>query len=197
MQYEGSKIKRSVVITGPAIEPITMADIVESALKLDDITTEQHLLHIWIQAAREMVEERTGRSLITQSRRMSLDYFPRCSEFEIPYGPVQSVVITYYDENEDIQTLSSSDYYLHDDKVRIKNYWPTVYDRPGAVIVDYVAGYGSEMPDVPYPLRSAILMRLAHLYENRQSVANGSFNEVPLGEDELISQYIKVQDAFY
>lgn len=191
------KIKKSSVTVAPSVEPITVEDIAKVNLKLDG-TTDDILLNIWIQAAREMVEERTGRSLVTQTRKIELDYFPSSGEVELLYGPVQSIVITYYDDNNALQTLSSAEYWLHNDKVTVDDSWPSTYDRPGAVILTYVAGYGSSATDVPYQLRSAVLMRLAHLYEHRESVVMGtSVNEVPLGEDDLIRPYINTQDAFY
>ena len=190
-------IKRSIVTVEPVVEPVFVEDIAKVHLKVDG-TTDDYLLNIWIQAAREMVEERTGRSLITQTRKIELDYFPQCYSIELLYGPVQSIVITYYDSNNALQTLSSSEYYLHNDKVVVKNYWPATYDRPGAVILTYVAGYGDSATDIPYQLRSAVLLRLGHLYEHRESIAIGTAaNEVPLGEDDLIRPYIRVQDAFY
>lgn len=197
-------IKRSVVVTPPSVEPIDRDDIANLNLKLDGDTTEDDLLDIWIQAAREGIEERTGRSLITQSRQIKLDYFPRCNFIELLYGPVQSgsVVVKYFDESEVEQTLSSSDYWVdYGDITRIviKNSWPsTKSERPGSVSIDYDAGYGDAASDVPSRLRSACLMRLGHLYENRQSVVLGtSASEVPLGEDDLIQPYILTQDVNY
>jgi uncharacterized phiE125 gp8 family phage protein len=193
-------VKRSIVTVPPAVEPIDRDDIGKLALKLEAGTTEDLLLNIWIQAAREKIEERTGLSLITQTRVMKLDYFPRCGHIELLYGPVQTVVVTYQDEDDTTQTLSSSDYWLDTHgpgTITIKNSWPSTKDRPAAVTITYVAGYGSGATSVPAALKSAVLMRFAHLYENRQSVAPGAMETVPLGEDDLIFPYVMTQDASY
>jgi uncharacterized phiE125 gp8 family phage protein len=197
-------IKRSVVVTPPDVEPIDRDDIAKLHLKLEDGTTEDALLDIYGQAARERIEQRTGRSLITQGRQIKLDYFPKCNHIELTHGPVQadSVVVKYFDETETEQTLSASDYWVdYGDITRIviKNYWPsTKSERPGAVTIDYDAGYGDTADEVPSPLKSACLLRLGHLYENRQSVVLGTLvSEVPLGEDELIEPYILTQDVNY
>jgi uncharacterized phiE125 gp8 family phage protein len=193
------RVKRSIVTVAPTVEPIDRDAIGKLDLKLDG-TTEDALLDIWIQAAREKIEERTGLSLITQTRVMKLDHFPRCGYIELLYGPVQSVVVTYQDENDATQTLASSEYWLDTHgicTIHVKNYWPSTKDRPAAVTITYVAGYGSTAASVPAALRSAVLMRLAHMYENRQSVVPGAMDTVPLGEDDLITPYIVTQDASY
>jgi len=198
------RVKRSIVVTPPSVEPIDRDDIAKLDLKLEPGAEEDDLLDIWIQAAREGIEERTGRSLITQSREMKLDYFPVCNYIEIPNGPVQedSVVIKYFDENEAEQTLLSSEYWVDTHspiaRIVIKNYWPAIKCRPNAVTIEYDAGYGDTAAEVPARLKSAVLLRLGHLYENRQSVITGSLtHEVPLGEDDLIQPYIIYQDAGY
>jgi uncharacterized phiE125 gp8 family phage protein len=194
-------VKRSIVVTPPEAEPIGITDIAKLHLKLDG-TEEDLLLAIWIQAAREKIEERTGRSLITQGRQIKLDYFP--CHIELMNGPVQadSIVIKYFDEDEVEQTLSNTEYWVdtHSPIARIvvKNNWPSTKCMPNAVTIDYNAGYGDTADDVPGSLRSACLLRFGHFYENRQSVVLGtSANEVPLGEDDLIQPYIVNQDAFY
>lgn len=190
------RIKRSAVTIAPAVEPVTDEEVSLQA-KLDEDTTEADLRAIYIPAARERVENRIQQSLITQTRVMKLDYFPRCGHFDIPMGPVQSVVITYTDEDGNPQTLNANDYWVDTRRVTIKNYWPGTYTMPNAVTVTYVAGFGALATDVPAPLRTAILMRVTHMIENRQSVSPANNYEVPLGEDDLIENYIVEQDAFY
>ena len=195
------KVKRSIVTVAPVLEPIDRDSIGKLDLKLEAGTTEDALLNIWIQAAREKIEERTGLSLITQTRVIKLDHFPRgCDGIELLYGPVQSVVVTYQDDDDATQTLSSSDYWLDTHgpgRITIKNSWPSTMDRPAAVTITYVAGFGLTAATVPGPLRSAVLMRFAHLYENRQSVVPGAMDTVPLGEDDLVFPYVMTQNASY
>ena len=195
------KVKYSIVTEGPTVEPIDRDTIGKLHLKLDG-TTEDALLDIWIQAAREKIEERTGRSLITQTRVIKLDHFPRCTSIDLLYGPVQadSVEIKYQDEDDAEQTLSTSDYWVDTTGVgtiTIKNYWPTTICRPAAVTITYDAGYGDDADAVPSALKSAVLLRFAHLYEHRESAVPGGVETIPLGEDDLITPYIVTQDASY
>lgn len=191
------KVKYSKVITPPDIEPIDRDDIAKLDLKLDDITTEDDLLDILIQAAREIVEDHTQRSLITQTRELKLEQFPCSNTISIPNGPVQedSIEITYFDADDTEQTLDSSDYWVdtHSDiaRVVVKNSWPAVKDRPNAVTITYDAGYGDTAADVPAKLKKAMLFILGHLYENRQQVTIGSIvTEIPFTAEALMSTYV-------
>lgn len=194
----------SNVTSEPAVEPISL---VEAKLDLKvDHTDENDLIDILRQVAREMVEQRTGRSLITQSRTIKMDYFPRSGVIVLPHGPLQSVTsIKYYDADEVLQTMSASLYWVDTSsglpRIVIKDSWPSTYDMPNAVIIVYVCGYGTAGSDVPAPLRKACFMILAHLYENRQAVVmSGSptaIVEVPMGAEYLMSNYILEQDITY
>lgn len=194
----------SKVITPPSVEPITLTEA-KLDLKIDS-NDENDLLAILIKASRETIEIRTGRSLITQTRTVKLDYFPCTDTIKLPNGPVQSVThIKYYDEDEVLQTLDSSEYWIDSDsdiaRVVVKDSWPSTEDRPNAVIVTYVCGYGAAGSSVPAPLRKALLFVLGHVYENRQNViVSGSSTgaiEIPMGAEYLMSNYILEQEVYY
>ena len=195
----------SNVTTGPALEPVDINDIAKLDLKVDN-TTEDGLIAILIQAARELAEQKTQKSFITQTRVMKMDYFQRSGTMLLPFGPVQSIAhIKYYDSNNDIQTLSSTLYYTDFDskiaRVVIKDYWPSTYDRPNAVAVTYVCGYGLTGVTVPAPIRKAILLLVGHFYENRQNViVSGSPTgvvEIPFGAEVLLAPYVTEQVITY
>lgn len=194
----------SKVIIPPSVEPITLTEA-KLDLKIDS-NDENDLLAILIKASRETIEIRTGRSLITQTRTVKLDYFPCTDTIKLPNGPVQSVThIKYYDEDEVLQTLDSSEYWIDSDsdiaRVVVKDSWPSTEDRPNAVIVTYVCGYGAAGSSVPAPLRKALLFVLGHVYENRQNViVSGSSTgaiEIPMGAEYLMSNYILEQEVYY
>ena len=200
----GPKIIYSKVTSDPSIEPIT---VTEAKLDLKiDTSDDDDLLTIFIQAARESVENRTGRSLITQTRVIKMDYFPMDDTILLPNGPIISVThVKYYDEDDTLQTLSSNDYWVDSDsdigRIVVETSWPSTYTKPNAVVVTYSAGYGPLKTDVPAPLRKAILLILGHLYENRQAVVvSGSPTgviEIPMGAEYLMNQYVLEQDITY
>ena len=67
--------------------------------------------------------------------------------------------------------------------------WPATRGYINDVIIRFLAGYGDLGSDVPQPLRHAILMLVAFWYEQRETAADRSMTEVPLGFDALIAPY--------
>lgn len=200
------KIKYSKVIDGPDAEIMTLSEG-KLHLKVDG-TDDDALITLLIQASREMVEEFCNRSLITQTREIRLDCFPNYKELELTYGVVQGgidgddpaeVEINYYDENDDLQVVPTTDYFLDSTsdiaRIVVKNSWPSTYSKPNAVSIIYNAGYGDTSTDVPGALIAAAKMILAHLYENRQEVSVGSLEQIPFGAYALMNPYRIFQDA--
>jgi uncharacterized phiE125 gp8 family phage protein len=194
----------SKVTVDPAVEPVTLVEA-KSHLRVDH-TDEDDLISILIQVAREMVEKHTNRSLITQTRVIKLDGFPWGDTLRLTDGPVSSITSIYYDDDADANTLLASSLYWTDldsniPRVRVKSSFPSTYDKPNAVQITYVAGYGADGSYVPQPLKQAMLLILGHLYENRQQViVSGSTSgalEIPFGANALMSPYILEQSVVY
>lgn len=196
----GDQIKYSRVTSEPASEPVSVSEA-KTQLKITGSSQDTEVAS-FIKTSREVVEKLTGRSLITQTRQVKLDYFPFCNFIELTNGPlIGSVAITYYDTDEVSQTLSSSDYWVdtHSEipRVVIKNYWPATKDMPNAVTVQYVAGYGAASA-VPSPLKEAMLMLIGHYDLNRQAVITGTIaTEIPEGVHRLIGPYVVTQNVSY
>jgi len=189
----------SKVTTEPSVEPIILQEA-KTHLRVDH-SDEDSLITILIQAAREIVEQRTGKSLITQSRTIKLDYFPRCATILLPYGPLISVTtVKYYDESNVEQTMSSSlyqvDAYSNVPRIFVTDYWPATYDKINAVEIIYSAGYGANGSSVPKPLKQAMYLILGHLYEHREQVGDEMF-ELPFGAEALMSNYVVEQSIVY
>lgn len=127
--------------------------------------------------ATQWVENETGRALITQTLKLWLDRFPPGrNEIPLPYPPVQSVTsVKYIDPDGTEQTLSSANYIVTagGSTVRIVpivgQAWPSTQDRPEAVYVEYVAGYGDDPGDVPATLINALLLMVAEFYTGREA----------------------------
>lgn len=64
--------------------------------------------------------------------------------------------------------------------------WPSTYDRPDAIRLTYTAGYGAPT-DVPMGLRQAVKLLVGHWYANRESVSDGSLQDVPMAFDALLN----------
>lgn len=157
-------------------------------------TTEDPVLTALIEAARQKVEDLTGRALVTQTWDLFMDGWPY--EILVPYPPLQSVTtLKYTDENGDQQTWASSNYTVDTGKepgriVRAYNVvWPTVRDVINNVEVRFVAGYG-DPGDVPQLLKQAILVMAGHWYEERTPTVTGAIvATIPFMARSMMSTY--------
>jgi uncharacterized phiE125 gp8 family phage protein len=101
---------RTVSVTAPTVEPVTLVEAKAHLRRTD--SAEDVLITGLIQAAREKVEEDTGRALITQTLDVYFDGVP-CggAAFLLPKGKLQSVTsLKSYDPDNVEATLSSSKY---------------------------------------------------------------------------------------
>ena len=116
----------------------------------------------------------------------------------IPLGPVIEVkCVQYVDTNGAAQTLDPSTYDVVpgsglDDTYLVPKFntvWPQTQRQGQAVTITYTAGYDVEDPDF-HRLRSAILLHITHLYENRGILAGaGGATLLPDAYDALISPF--------
>lgn len=171
------------VVVEPAYEPVTVSEckLVArfTATAMDTLIEEQ-----FIPAARRICEQRTGRSLITQHVRKTLDAWPSTNDIELRFGPVQSIQsFTYIDANEDEQTVSS-DIYTVDNKDALRpawillkegESWPDAGCFANAITVTFVAGYGDESDDVPRELRLWIMAAVANMIKTGIPDVPGGF----------------------
>lgn len=169
----------------PAAEPMTTADA-KTHLKIDGSDEDTYIDGL-IKAARQMAEEETNRSFITQTWKLYFDDWPE-GDLMLPRGIVQSVTsVQYYDSNGSLQAVSSDDYNvsLEDDigRIRTKDVWPTVNtDHANSIVVEYVAGYGNASTDIPEGLIQAIKIIVADLHNFRQSYTKQAFSVLPNGK---------------
>jgi uncharacterized phiE125 gp8 family phage protein len=176
-------------------------------LRIDNNASDGPLTSL-IVAARNVIEEKLERSLITQTWRLTLDRFPD-GEFNretglweqgritVPRPRLQTVSsITYVDTDGTTQTLDPTLYSTdpNGEPGRISpafdQLWPTTRDQMNAVTITYTAGYGTTAAYVPVPILLAIKLLVGHWYENREaSTAGAPVTELPMGVDALLGPY--------
>ena len=178
------------VITGPAAQPIAVADV-EAQVRAS-LSAETTLIDLYIKAVTAKAEGYLKRSIITQTLQLSVERFPSGS-IKLPAGPVQSISsITYLDGDGVQQTISSSLYQLGIDDTVCPAWgesWPGVRVQPDSVKITYVAGYGLAVA-VPAEIKAWMLLNVASLYENRETVISGNVSELNTLADGLISPLV-------
>ena len=159
----------------PVVEPITLAEA--KAHCRVDAETDDVLIQGYITTAREWVEDYIDRALVTQQLVMKLDAFP--AEIELPRPPMiasgtaTAVTVTYVaNEAGATATLATSQYRVDRDstpgviRTTYAGSWPSHIIDKNAVTVTWWAGYG-DTASVPQRVKSAMLMCVHELYENR------------------------------
>lgn len=161
-----------IKVTDATEEPISLEEAKTHLEETLEDADNDALIEWLIGVARQAAEDRTGRTLLSSTWKLSLDGFPGVVELE--RGPVQSVTwVKYYDSAGTLQTLAGDQYEvdLASTPARIVPaygvIWPsTRAGKPGAVQVQFVAGY-ADVAAVPKPILHWIKLALTDLYENR------------------------------
>ncbi len=176
----------AVLVTPAASYAITLSEA--KAHCRVSATDEDDLIESLIAAASEYVEKYTGRSILAQTWRLSLDCFK--DEIILPYGPVQSVTtVAYYDGEGVDQTLATG--WLLNNTVEperiereVDASWPSTQTRFDAVRITYVTGFAT----VPAPIKHAMLLLIGHWFEHREAVGD-MMQELPMAVDALLANY--------
>lgn len=194
------------IVTPPEDEPVTL-DQAKAQCRITS-SDEDTSLAGWIQTARELVEIRSERALMAQTRRMWIDNFPRgYAEAAItvpswnvlnsgqilylPWKPINSVEVEYCDQAGTWQTVDPSLYVadLASAPARLQpvygQIWPINRIQINAVKITFDCGAASAAA-VPAIAKQAILLLVGHWYENREAVGKVP-DEIALGFESLLN----------
>lgn len=190
------------IATPPAQEPIDLTEA-KAHVRIDG-ADDDALLTALIMAARQAVEEATGRALVTQTWDLWLDDFtkqglflddyvqfdgngnaytggkPLAQSIELPRSPLQSVTAVYYYQDDDVEATLAASNYIVDSA-----------SEPGRVALKRSGSWPTSLRPingarirfvcgygtpsaVPQPLKQAMLMLISHWFENRETVNVGT-----------------------
>ena len=198
------------IITPPASEPITL-EMARKQCKVDaegspPTHEDDDIIELFVSAAREWCEAYLGRAVAPTLVEISLDAFPD-AEITLESGPVLGVSGLYYlDEDGIEQTLDPSVYRLDTTepvavlRLNTDESWPATENTTDAVRVQYTIGYsasGDSPQDAPLPksIQVAILLLVAHLYENRSNTVVQALSNIPFGVTAFLSP-LKLRKGF-
>ena len=164
------------VTTAPSIEPITNSDV-KTYARIDG-SSENTLINGFIQAVREATEKFLGRALINQTITVSMDSWP-VSPIELPRPPLVSVTeVRTLGEDGSEAVYSSDNYFIRTNPepgqlvIKFEKTEPINTDRYfGGYEVEYVAGYGSSVDNIPEAIRLGMTLWVADVYENRVPIS--------------------------
>jgi len=179
----------------PAAEPLTLADL-KAWLRLDG-SDEDDLLASVLSAARLAVEEAAGQPLVTQDWRLVLDAWPPDGILTLPLAPVQAVTAMRVRDATGGATVLPANAWLLDaagdpPRLALSGSPPVPGRRLGGIEVDLTAGYGPPAA-VPEPLRMAVRLTAARLFEHRGDGPDETGAAVPPVAAALIAPFRRVR----
>ena len=195
--YELLRDARTVVITQPTDEPISLAEALDH-LRNPDAVHNANIERL-IVAARQRAELDTGRALVTQTQDVYFDGLPCGDALLLPLGRLQSVTSVKYYDTANVEATFSSTNYLVDTSsepsrivLNSGSSWPSSLRCANAVIVRGVFGYGASSA-VPQGLKQAMLSLIGANFEHREDVIiaqfAGQFLQLPGGYADQIAPY--------
>ncbi|MFG1317759.1 head-tail connector protein [Xanthobacter autotrophicus] len=179
------------LVAGPAAEPLTRAEA-KAYLRIDH-TDEDALLDALVTAARRRVEVETGRALMEQTWRFSLDAWPLRGIIPAPLSPVRQIVsATVAAADGTPVALPAGALALVGDRApALFRVEPARVSAPlarhGGIVITFTAGYGPGAADVPADLVQAVRLLAAHFYEHRDGP--GDTSALPAAARALMAPY--------
>ncbi len=164
------------IITPPAALPVSLAEA-KNHLKIDH-NDEDTYVESLIEAATKWAEEYTWRFLIDTEAQLFINNFE--NKIYVGKGCNDISEIAYLDNNDAYQVIPSTNYYLdlncQPAIIQFKDSYsfPVTSEKLNLIRISLTAGFGPAASDVPSPIKSAILLMVGHLYENRQDEISGT-----------------------
>ena len=187
-----------IMTSGPAAEPVPLQEA-KAHLRIDG-ATEDTLISSLILTSRLHVEATLDLALIDQSWTLQLDKWPCDGTVEIPLSPLKAVTEVRVKDASGAPTTVEPASYITDIASRPARvvFEPGLQPRPGVraagIEIAFTAGFGTTPAQVPAPLRHAVLMLVAHWYENRDVPEAGSLlARIPDAIGDLIAPFRKIR----
>ena len=168
------------LITPATLLPVTVADAEAHARCTGAGLSAQ--VEAYIRAATDAAEQITGRAIMPQDWRLTLDAFPAYDalrnpwrDIELPRAPLQAVTKLEYINSAGVPTaLAVGTGYVQVDTNEVSyplvrppagSDWPSTASQPDAVVIEFTAGYASAA-DVPMAIKTYIYLAVNAMVQN-------------------------------
>ena len=184
-----------VMTSGPALEPVGLAEA-KAHLRVDG-AAEDSLIQSLVITSRLHIEAALGLALVTQSWSWFLDRWPKSGRLVLPLRPVVALAsVRLWNDDGGSVSLDPAGFLLdgHGMPPRLAALSTAGLGQPrralNGVEIAFTAGFGPAPADVPETIRHALLLLVAHWYENREPVEIGaSASAVPAMVSELLQPF--------
>lgn len=163
------------LITPSTLEPVTLQEA-KAHLKVTS-NDEDTLIQMYLNAAIKRVENYRQSVVMSSEWELYLKIWPTSANLQKhPVTAINSV--KYYDDNNTLQTVTSSNYRLQDFRVPCRIEFdsdfdtPSTYDREYPIVVNFQAGYLAAS-SVDAVIKHVCLLELGTYHEMRQTEMAG------------------------
>lgn len=159
-----------------SFKAVSYADV-KSQLRLTQDLEQSLIEQFYIPAANSYAEKITQRTLAPASYKLHLKSFSQ-KIFLLKPPVIGSVVVKYFDNDENEQTFSGYDLFQNNYQAFLtknsSDSFPSLsVEKPYPIVIEYDAGYGVDPTVIPSEIRQAILLLTAHFFMNREAVVVG------------------------
>lgn len=182
-----------VRVTAPAALPVTVQEAKDHTII--DFADDDGLVERLIQAATDHLDGFTGilgRCIVNQQWRQ--DYKGWASCLRLPFPNVSAVQVEYIDADGVTQTVDTTDYQAITDPLGVRVQFLGSFSAPALgrsltpVQITFTAGYGAP-ENVPWDIKAAICMLVAHWYEQRSAASGKEQRPMPFAVDVLLGKH--------
>lgn len=175
----------------PGIATIVTRAEAKAWLKVDG-TDDDLLIDALIETAVILAGQYTGRTFLAGPWTTEFDHFAARVKLDVMPIDISSIVVKYFDADDAEQTLNAAEYFVRDPgpdnfaTIEFNGTMPQIFNKENAVFVEYNAGYTTALA----PIKTAVLMQVATMYENRQNEVVGTITtEIANGAKQLLFPY--------
>jgi uncharacterized phiE125 gp8 family phage protein len=152
-----------------------------------DFSTDDDLITSLIKTATRYIENYTHRDLINKTYTLYLDFFGDnygCENYQTIYRhKLQSITSIKYYSNETLTTFASANYsFIKSDNnfqyIYLKENvsFPDTDNLPQTIEIEFIAGFGTTVADVPDDYKIMIKRLVAYLYNFRGDCIDGNID---------------------
>lgn len=175
--------------------PVTLADV-RQHLRIEHQEEDSYLIGL-ISGSLSIAEQFIDGIIADREYEYLLDQFPNCIELPLRPVDIDSITISYTDDEGNPQTVSSFDTSSTPYSITLGpdlgDQWPSVSASKDNIKIQFTAGYAAATGEVPGAIKSALLMLAGTLYDQREDHSAGIvLKAVPTSSSYLLEPYRKV-----
>lgn len=186
-----------VRLTTPAVYPISVQEV-KNHLREDGFSQDT-LLSSYIKGVTSRVESEFRIQIVKADWNYTISKLVQGMDLPLPVVDHSSVVVKYFDADDQEQTLSSASYELIKHRLTSKIYWNNdlylniTRSKKYPVSITFSAGYPvqDEVAQVPDDIKIYLKTLVAHVFVTPEGLSDARFNDVMKSYKAFLGDHIR------